>query len=118
MGNYFEFIVMDGDHDIDIPEGVFFKLLHSVRNKSNACFQKHYKEYVYRNMFYENDEKNQVKIYKKSLSSAHKTLDGMKLLVFNKEKLPYHAFPCTKALHSVSYVSKVIGNIEVVGIVN
>lgn len=108
LGNYLEIILMEGETDMDIPDNVFFKMLQHAKNKTNSCFQKHYKEYVYRNLFYENNDKNQIKIYRKILTHVETIQNGMKLLVFHKEKLPYHVFPSTTTLHSVCYVSKAI----------
>jgi hypothetical protein len=107
-GNYFEIICMEGESDIDIPDTVFFKLLQTAKGKSTTCFQKHYKEYVFRNIHYENNDKNQVKIYKKTPTFVGEIKDGWRMIAFYKEKLPYHAFPATTNLYSISYVSKAI----------
>jgi hypothetical protein len=112
QGNYIEFVILDGENITDIPDNMFFKLLNNMKNKGYACFQKHYKEYIYRNMVYENNDKSQIKIYKIALNN-HDTLEnGLKVLIYHKEKLPYHVFPSTTMLHSICYVSKVIFKIN------
>lgn len=107
-GNYLEIILQQKENISDIPDTMFFKLLQKLKTKGHSCFQKQYKEFVYRNMFYENNDKNQIKIYKKHLTTTDNINNTMKLLVYHKEKLPYHVFPSTTMIHSISYVSKVI----------
>lgn len=107
-GNYVEIVVCDGDV-YDLPDARFFRFLQIVKQRGGASFQKHYKEYVHRNMFYENSDKNQVKVYKKTLTLVDdEHANNMRVLVFHREKLPFHAFPSTMGLHSVAYVSKVV----------
>jgi hypothetical protein len=107
QGNYIELVLNEEGNSIDVGDKLFFKLIQNIKNKGYGCFQKHYKEYVHRNMYYENNDKNQIKIHKKTLL---KTLDipscSMKLFVCHKEKQPYHLFPSTTMLHSISYISK------------
>jgi L-rhamnose mutarotase len=107
-GNYIEFIYQDGENITDIHDNIFFKMLNNMKNQGYSVFQKHYKELVYRNMKYENNEKSQVKIYKTSVTKQDDLSNGIKVIVQIKEKLPYHVFPSTTMLHSVAYVSKVI----------
>lgn len=104
-GSYIECILMDGD-ELHTNDSVFFKMMQDMKDRGYNCFQKHTKEYVYRNMFYENNEKSQIRIYKKTLNKIGNDINGWKILAFHKEKLPYHSFPSTTMLHSISYVSK------------
>lgn len=107
-GNYIELVMIEDGNSFDISDKIFFRLMTDIKTSGYNCFQKHYKEYVYRNLFYENNEKNQIKIHKKSLMNnvdiKHKT---MKMLIFNKEKQPYNVFPASRMLHSICYVSRV-----------
>ena len=110
-GNYIEIVMCDDDSsgqviDSSITDSVFFKLLNDIRGTNTVYFQKQYKEFIYRNMTYENNEKFQVKVYKKTLTAREKC-DNTMTLVYHKEKLPYHSFPCTTMIHSIAYVSKV-----------
>jgi hypothetical protein len=107
LGNYFEMVLMEDANDMDIPDAVFFKLLQSTRSKNFSHFQKHFKEYVFRNMFYENNTKNQMTTSKKTLTFAATLSNSMRFVAYHKEKLPFHAFPSSTATHSISYVSKV-----------
>ena len=111
-GNYFEFILQDEENRTDIPDRLFGKLLQQARSNHTSCFQKHFKEYAYRNMFLENNDTNQIKLYKKTLTHASTLENGMKLLVFGKEKLPYQVFPSQMSLHSVSWVSRAVVKIN------
>jgi hypothetical protein len=109
LGNYTEVVLMDEDSSYDINDKVFYRLINNVRSKGYNCFQKHFKEYVFRNMFFENSDKKQVKIYKKTLLNTVDMSNGViKMLTFNKEKQPYHLFPASTMLHSISYVSRLI----------
>lgn len=110
-GNYIEFVMMKNSSDdcYDVSDNKFFELLHETKRKHNNAFQRHYKEYIFRNMVYENNKENQLQVYKKTLNS-HAMLNSsqptFKVLTYHKEKLPYHVFPSTHLLHSISYVSK------------
>ena len=108
LGNYVEIVMLDTANDIDIADRVFSKILMSIKKTHSGCFQKHYKEFVFRNLFYENNEQNQIKTYKKTLKYVGNMDDGMKIMVYHKEKLPYHSFPCTTKLHSICYISKAV----------
>ena len=110
LGNYVEIIMLDTANDTDIADRVFSKMLMSIKKTHSGCFQKHYKEFVFRNLFYENNEQNQIKTYKKTLKYVGNMDDGMKIMVYHKEKLPYHSFPCTTKLHSICYISKAVLN--------
>jgi hypothetical protein len=57
-------------------------------------------------MVYENNKENQLQVYKKTLNSYSVLDPNFKVLSYHKEKLPYHVFPSTHMLHSVSYVNK------------
>jgi hypothetical protein len=109
-GNYTEIVFFDGIDDINIPYDIFYKALIGYKsNVSYPCFQRHCKEYVYRNLFYENNDKSQIKVYRKNLTNRLTLTAGtspVNVLIFHKEKLPFHAFPSTQNLHSVAYVTK------------
>lgn len=109
LGNYTEVVLLDEDTSYDISDKVFYRLINDIRSKGYNCFQKHFKEYVFRNMFFENNDQKQVKIYKKTLLySVDMNNSAMKIMTFNKEKQPYHLFPASTMLHSISYVSRLI----------
>jgi hypothetical protein len=106
-GNYTEF-VWNNDGCINVPYRLFMNTVHSLKSKGYVTFQKQYKEYVYRDMFFDND-KMQIKVYRKKLTHHDEICDGLfNVLTFNKEKMPYHVFPSSTKLHSITYVSKVI----------
>lgn len=108
-GNYIEFILSDDTKTrTEISPYKFYGLLTELKQKLGNCFQKHFKEYVFRDMFYENNDKHQIKVYKKHLTNVHTDVDGLVILTYYKEKLPFHMFPSTSSLHSVCYVSKVV----------
>lgn len=111
-GNYIEIVFEDYPNCIDIKDKVFFKMLQNMKNKNYHGFQKHYKEYIFRNITYENNDKNEIKIFKKTLTKHDNLLENIRVLVFYKEKLPYHVFPSTTKIHSVSYISKAIFKIN------
>ena len=111
-GNYIEIILEDHKDIVDINEKIFFKILQNVRNKGYNGFQKHCKEYVYRNITYENNNENQIKVYKKILNKQDSLPSGHRILVFHKDKLPYHTFPSTTMIQSVCYISKAIFKIN------
>jgi hypothetical protein len=105
-GNYIEVVLLDDD-TMSMGDSVFFKLMHDVKNKNLHCFQKYCKEYVHRNKFYENNDKSQIRVFKKTLSETQVVTHGSnqyRVLAYYKEKLPYHAFPSTTMMHSISYV--------------
>lgn len=124
LGNYIEIVMTEdtkesslrddyNEIDTDMTNAVFFKLLQRTKSKqtsqtkTGACFQKHYKEFVFRNMYLETCENTSSKIYKKSVTFTQDLPElSMRVHVFHKEKVPYHAFPATKCLHNVCYVSK------------
>jgi hypothetical protein len=106
-GNYIEYVIMKTNNmNYDISDHMFFDLLHNIKRKHNNVFQRHYKEYVFRNFVYENNKENQLQVYKKTLH-FHKMHDRkFKVMTYHKEKLPFHIFPSTQNLHSITYVSK------------
>ncbi len=110
-GNYIEITLQDDieeENNIHIDDKVFFRVLNNFKKRYPSSFQKHYKEYVFCNLFYENNEKNQIKIYRKQVMKYEKPISKLHITVYHKEKQAYHIFPCSTNLHSISYISKVI----------
>jgi hypothetical protein len=107
-GNYVEILLLEKKDSQDISDKHFFKLIESLKKSGYSSFQKHYKEYVYRNMIYENNEKSQIKVFKNTFKKTQNISPNIIANVFYKEKVPYHMFPSTKLIYSVSYVSKLI----------
>lgn len=95
----------DDVFDINIPENIFNKLFIEMKAFSHKCFQKTYKTYRFEDLFYENSENKEVKIYKKRINNIT-THPNFLEIAFDKEKLPYHAFPCTASLHDEYWVKR------------
>lgn len=113
-GNYIEFVLLASVplhnarvFDISIPDDICCHIIETLREKGYKHHQHHYKEYTYRNLVYESNEKNH-KTFKKQLVSSSSSADEIHTFAYHKEKMPYHSFPSTINLDSVMYVSKLV----------
>lgn len=93
--------------NVSIDKELFDRVLaHVSENKTySKPFCKKYKVSVYQNMFYEVYCNNEIKTYSKDIMSLDVNGRFLKVMC-NKEKIPFHLFPCTTSLHDTYCVTK------------
>lgn len=120
-GNHLEFVFLpsfvtnrnDDNQDAvishNVPHDIFIQLMKNMKKANLHGFQKHYKEYVYRNLYYEHSqtETTNIHLYKKEIKVIECGLhDSLCVMASQRDKISYHIFPSTNKIPSVAYVSK------------
>ena len=109
-GNYIEVVLVPNlsrpDH-INVDEVLFHKMMNVLRQTSQHPLQRHFKEYIYRNLVYEINDQHQIQVFKKRCGYQANVPDSnVHVFVYHREKQAYHSFPSTTMIHSVSYVDR------------
>jgi uncharacterized protein YqgV (UPF0045/DUF77 family) len=87
----------------------FTRLLRNMKKINLHGFQRQFKEYTYRNLYYEHThgDKTNIHLYKKEVRDINTSLSNqLYVMVSQRDKIAYHIFPSTNQIPSISYVSK------------
>lgn len=93
-----------------VDECVFATLLQRVKghHESLPLSQKYFKEYMFRNLALQINDKYDAKVYKLDCKRKETCPNGVIAVSFNREKASFHTFPSMSHAHSVAYVNAVV----------
>jgi len=96
--------------DANLDNNTFYALLSQFKNNTNNAkyMQRFFKRLIYRNMFYETNEKYEIKTYKQTISSIVKLKGPFVVTGYNKQKISFHSFPSTSENNMECYVNSIV----------
>lgn len=69
---------------------------------------KFYKEYMYRNLLLQINDKFDAKVYASSCKKLDVAPNGLHVVHYNRDKASFHTFPSRAQAHSVAYVNAMV----------